>query len=216
MKVNQIKKLILETMHCVILTGQLGQQWIGDNGWMVRVDDGLRITKNSLKGLFDLDTKQAEKLKVDELPMESYPLWPVLKRDINQMTVSPVGIDNFGEVELLIFGNAAYMLEKKYIKAVIAKEDYREYLLAWDEGNNPLIVINDGMLFAGIARPMDASVCNYILAQMCRVGAMEPGGTRPGQENGPLKLEAENDSIQLDMEEFNDGQADDDEQKGAQ
>ena len=216
MKVNQIKKLILETMHCVILTGQQGQQWIGDNGWMVRVDDGLRITKDSLKGLFDLDTKQAEKLKVDEMPMESYPLWPVLKRDINQMTVSPVGIDNFGGVELLIFGNAAYMLEKKYIKAVIAKEDYREYLLAWDEGNNPLIVINDGMLFAGIARPMPVGVCKNMMDNMRALCAMEPGGTRPGQENGPLKMEEENDSIQLDMEDFGDGQADDDGQKGAQ
>lgn len=203
MKIQQIKKLIMETMHCVILTGVQGQQWIGDNGWMTRVDDGLRITKDSIKGLFDLDTKQTEKLRVDELPMESYPLWPVLKRDINQMTVSPVGIDALGGVELLIFGDAAYMLEKKYIKAVISKEDYREYMLAWDEGNNPLIIINDGMLFAGIARPLSAEVCKYTLEKMRWVGAMEPGGTRPAQDNGPLKMEAEG-GIQMDMEEFKD------------
>ena len=207
MKINQIKKLIMETKHCVILTGMQGQQWIGGRNWMVRVDDRLRITGDSLRGLFDLDTNQAEKLVVEELPMESYPLWPVLKRDINPMKVCPLGIDDYGGVELLIFGNAVYMLQQKYVKAVISQDDYREYMLAWDEGNRPLIVIDDGMLFAGIARPMPVEVCKNMLDNMRALCALEPSGMRTAQDNGPLKLEAEG-GIQMDMEDFGDVQAD--------
>lgn len=201
MKLQQIKRLIMETKHCVILTGVQGQQWIGGRNWMVRLDEGLRITGDSLRGLFDLDTDQAEKLMVEELPMESYHLWPVLKRDINPMQVSPLSIDNYGGVELLIFGNAVYMLEKKYIKAVISQDDYREYMLAWDEKNRPLIVINDGMLFAGIARPMPVEVCKNMMDNMRALCALEPSGTRPEQDNGPLKLEAEG-GIQIDMDDY--------------
>ena len=208
LKINQIKKLVMETKHCVILTGVQGQQWIGGSNWMVRVDDGLRITGDSLRGLFDLDTDQAEKLAVEELPMESYPLWPVLKRDINPMKVCPLGIDDYGGVDLMIFGNAVYMLQQKYVKAVISQDDYREYMLAWDEGNNPLIIINDGLLFAGIARPMRADVCKMLLEQMRAISQLHPGGTHEPENSGPLKPEAENDSIQLDMEDFDDGKAD--------
>ncbi len=208
LKVGQIKKLILEEKRCVILTGMQGQQWIGGLNWMVRVDEGLKITRDSVKGLFDLDTEQTEKMNVMELPMESYPLWPVLKRDINPMKVGPMDLNNYGGVETLIFGQAVYLLERKYIKAVISREDYREYLLAWDEGNNPLIIINDGLLFAGIARPMRADVCKMLLEQMRAISQLLPGGTHEPENSGPLKLEAENDSIQLDMEDFDDGKAD--------
>lgn len=198
MKNAQIRKLIMDGKHCVILTGQQKQQWIGGNAWMVRVDEGLKITAESVKGLFDLSVEQMDKLQITEAPLEHYPLWPVMKRDINELKVAPVGIDNYGGVDVLTFGNAVYLLERKYVKAAVSSDDYREYLLAWDEGNNPLIVIRDGMIFAGIARPMPAEVCKLTMEQMRWISDMQPGGTRTPQENGPLKLEAEG-GIQMDM-----------------
>ena len=94
MKIAQVRKLILQRNHCVILTGQQRQQWIGGNDWMIRVDEGLQITSESIKGLFDLSVEQMDKLTITEAPLETYPLWPVMRRDINELKVAPVGIDN--------------------------------------------------------------------------------------------------------------------------
>lgn len=208
MKIAQIRKLILERWRCNILTGNQKQQWIGGNDWMVRVDEGLFLTAECVKGLFDLDTVQMTKLQITEAPLETYPLWPVMKRDMNPMKAGPVAIDEYGGVATLIFGNAVYLLERKYIKAAVSNDDYREYMLAWDEGNNPLIVICDGMIFSGIARPMSADVCKLTMEQMRHMSALEPGGTRAPHENGPLKLEAEG-GIQMDMTDFQGGDGDD-------
>ena len=102
---------------------------------------------------------------------------------------------------MLTFGNAVYLLERKYVKAAVSSDDYRAYMLAWDSGNNPLIVIQDGYIFAGIARPMPASVCKLTMEQMRFLSEMTPGGTRAPEENSPLKLEAEG-GIQMDMIDF--------------
>lgn len=201
MKIQQIKKLILEKKHCVILTGQQRQQWIGGNDWMVRVDEGLEITSDSIKGLFDLDVDQMEKLQIMEAALEQWPMWPVMKRDINTLNVSEIGLDVFGGVIMLTFGNAVYLLERKYVKAAVSVDDYREFLLAWDGGNNPLIVIQDGLIFAGIARPLPEAVCRRTMEMLCELSSRHPGGTRAPEENGMLKLEPEG-GIQLDMTNF--------------
>ena len=207
MKIGAIRKLILEKKHCTILTGQQRQQWIGGNDWMIRVDEGLKITSDSIKGLFDLDVGQMEKLQITEAPLETSPLWPVMKRDINPLKISEIGIDAFGGLEMLTFGNAVYLLEKKYVKATVSVDDYREFLLAWDNGNNPLIVIQDGMIFAGIARPMHAAECKTVMNLLGAVAALHPGGTRDKQEDGPINpSQAQDDSaeggIQMDMDDF--------------
>lgn len=207
MKIEQIRKLILQRNYCVILTGQQKQQWIGGKEWMTRVDKGLRINSESIKGLFDLSVEQMEKLQITEAPLETYPLWPVMKRDMNELKAAPMGLDSFGGVNILTFGNAAYLLEEKYVKAAVSKDDYRAYVLAWDAWNNPLIVIQDGYIFAGIARPMIADVCKLTLEQMRLLGEMTPGGTRGPNEGGPLKLEPEG-GIQMDMTDF--GEEEDD------
>ena len=208
MKIQQIKKLIMEKKHCVILTGQQGQQWIGGQDWMVRVDEGLKITSDSIKGLFDLDVDQMEKLTIIEAPMEQWPMWPVMKRDINTLTASEIGLDLFGGVELLTFGNAVYLLERKYVKASVSVDDYREFLLAWDSGNNPLIVIQDGLIFAGIARPLHAEVCKRVMGVLDELCALLPSGTRAPEENGPLKLEPEG-GIQINMDDFKESEGTD-------
>ena len=208
MKIAQIRKLILEQKSCVIMTGEMKQQWIGGNAWMARVDEGLKITSESIKGLFDLSVEQMDKLQITECPLETYPLWPVMRRDMNEMKVALVVIDNYGGVETLTCGNAVYLLERKYVKAAVSNDDYRAYTLAWDSGNNPLIVIQDGYIFAGIARPMIADVCKLTLEQMRLLGEMTPGGTRAPEENSPLKLEPEG-GIQIDMADFKEETDDD-------
>ena len=205
MKVAQIKKLVMERKHCVILTSNMKTQWIGGSGWIARVDDGLNITEDGLKGMFDLD-EQKEKLQVQELPLETYPIWPVARRDLNVMKPAELDIGNYGGVVVLTYQNAVYLVEKKYVKAMVTNNDYREYMLGWDEGNNPVILVNDGVIMAGIVRPMMVDDCAAFMQKLYEVcnAHMIAGGTHAAENNGPLKLEAET-GIQIDMEDFNDG-----------
>lgn len=195
MKIDKIKKLILDQKGVVILTGERGQQWIGGRDWMVRVDEGLQLTPKSIKGLFDFSVEQMDKLRIEEAALEAYPLWPVLRRNVNTMQQGPLNIDNYGGIEMLIFSGKVYLLEQKYIRCAVAREDYREYMLGWDAQDQPLIIINDGMIFAGSARPMPESTCQLLLEQMRFMCSLRAGGTI-----APSQAQDDMDGEQLDME----------------
>ena len=202
MKIQAIKKLCLGEKLCRILTGLQGQQWIGGRDWMCRVDDGLLLTKDAIKGLFDLDTEQAEKMQIEEEMLEQADLWPVLRRTMNTLKTGLIDLNNFGGVEILGDGGTVYLAEKRKIKAAVDSADYREYLLAWDAWDNPLIVVRDGMIFAGVLRPMAQTVCKTLLDNMRAIGELNPGGTTKREEEAyQLKLEAET-GQQLDMDDF--------------
>lgn len=196
MKIDKIRKLILEQKGVTILTGQQGQQWIGGRDWMVRVDEGLRLTADSIKGLFDFSVEQMEKITVVEGPLENSPLWFVERRGTNTMQPGPLNIDNYGGIEMLIFSGAVYLAEQKYIRCAVSREDYRDYELAWDKQGNPLIIVMDGLIFAGIFRPLPESACKMLLEQMRFMVALQPGGT--GMDGEPA--EEPEDGEQLDME----------------
>ncbi|MBR3105854.1 MAG: hypothetical protein IKH30_01570 [Clostridia bacterium] len=202
MKIDKIKKLILDQKGVAILTGERGQQWIGGKDWMVRVDEGLHLTPKSVKGLFDFSVEQMDKLRIEEAALETYPLWPVLRRNVNNMQVGSLNIDNYGGIEMLIFSGKVYLLEQKYIRCAVAREDYREYMLGWDAKDQPLIVINDGMIFAGSARPMPESTCQLLLEQMKFMCSLRPGGTMDPSQAQDDNSQAQDgmDGEQLDME----------------
>ena len=202
MKIQAIRKLIMEQKECRILTGQQGQQWIGTKDAIFRVDDGLRIAADSIKGLFDLDQAQTEKLRITEEGLESADIWPVMRRTMNTLEEHILELNNMGGLAILGHGGAVYLAEKRKIKAAVDSADYREYLLAWDKQDNPLIVIRDGMIFAGVMRPLPRTVCKATLDHMRVIGGLEPGGAVPREaEEDCLRLEAEG-GQQLDMDDF--------------
>ena len=202
MKIQTIRKLCLAEKVCRVLTGQRGQQWIGGRDWMCRVDDGLSINREAIRGLFDLDQEQMEKLRIEEGMLEGCSLWPVLRRTMNPLKVGIIDLNNMGGVEILGHDGVVYLAEKKKIKAAVDSADYREYLLAWDKGDNPLIVIRDGMIFAGVVRPLARESCKAVLENMLAIGQCTAGGTEAKEDKDyQLKLEAEG-GQQLDMDEF--------------
>ena len=211
MKISAIKKLILEKKRVTILTGQRGQQWIGGDNWMIRVDDGITIGPDSIKGLFDLDVEQMEKITIEEAPMEGHPMYPELKAAIEQMATGPLVIGNYGGVEMLGFQGDVYLLEDKYIRAAVGRDDYRDYLLARNVDGEPLIVIRDGLVFAGIARPLPVGVCATLLKSMAAIAAMRPRGAGEQPEEAPEGQEAQGKiegTVQLDMTEWRQGEND--------
>lgn len=189
MKIQAIKKLILAARECSILTGQQGQQWIGTERAIFRVDDGLRITRSSIKGLFGLDIAQMDKLEIIEQELEMAHIWPLMKRSQNQMTVCPLGINNYGGVELLAEGGRMYLCSVNAIKAAVDNDDYREYWLGFDRFHAPLIIVNDGLIFAGVIRPEPTEKCKFLLKAIEDWAQMIAAGTgadeEPRQEDAP-------------------------------
>ena len=189
MKIAAIKKLILADRQCCILTGQQGQQWIGTERAIFRVDDGLRITENSIKGLFDLGPAQMDKLEIIQQELEMAHIWPMMRRDQNRMRVCPLGINNYGGVELLAHDGKMYLCSMDAIKAAVDRDDYREYWLGYDRFHAPLIIVRDGMIFAGVIRPMRTEECKFILQALEDWALMMVGGTgvdeEPRQEDAP-------------------------------
>jgi len=202
MKINAIKKLCMGDKLCRVLTGAKGQQWIGGRDWITKVDDGLTIDQYAIQGLFDLSKEEMTKLTIEESRLEMCSLWPILSRTQVPLHTSIIDLNNMGGLEILGDLNVVYMVEKKKIKAAVDSADYREYLLGWDTQDNPLIIINDGMIFAGVVRPLPQTTCKGILDNMRAIGEMRAGGTanRDGEDQ-TLKLPAET-GKQLNMDDF--------------
>lgn len=196
MKINAIKKLIKQAGQCRVMTGQQGQQWIGTRQWAVRVDDGLRIAADSIKGLFDFDDEAMEKIDIFEEPLETADIWPVMRRTQNRMDECRLGVNNFGGVELLSHDGKMYACRVDRIRAAVERGDYREYWLGWDKDDYPLIIIMDGMMFAGIARPEPKSATEFVRATMEQWGKMEAAGFANDAED-----EDEEEGEQTRMEE---------------
>lgn len=189
MKIQAIKKLILAEKECYILTGQQGQQWIGTARAIFRVDDGLKLRSSSIKGLFDLDTNQEKRIEIIEQDLEMADIWPMMRKSQNQMTVCPLGINNFGGVELLASGGRMYLCSVNTIKAAVDTADYREYMLGYDRFHAPLIIVNDGLIFAGVIRPEATEKCKFILKELEDWAQMIAAGT--GVEETPEESDAE-------------------------
>lgn len=189
MKIAAIKRMCLGERMCRILTGQQGQQWIGTSRAIFRVDDGLRITQESIKGLFDLDQAQMDKLAISEQELELAPIWPMMRRDQNKMSECPLRINNYGGVELLAHDGRMYMCSIDAIKAAVDRGDYREYWLGYDRFNAPLIIVRDGLIFAGVIRPEPKAECEFILRAMEDWAQMIAAGMgvdeEPRQEEAP-------------------------------
>lgn len=173
MKIAAIKRMCLGERMCRILTGQQGQQWIGTNGCIVRVDDGLRISKESVKGLFDLDPMQTEKLLIIEEDLETSDIWPVMRIPQNKMSVCPL---DFNGVEALSCNGGMLLCSKAAIKTAVETGDYREYLLGWDREHRPVIIIYDGMIFAGLVRPKRIDASRFFATAMKIWSELKPAG----------------------------------------
>lgn len=202
MKIQAIKKLCMQVQRCRILTGQQGQQWIGTRQWMCRIDEGLRIDTASIRGIFDLSDEQARKLQIEEERLETADLWPVLRRTMVPLTEAPFRMKSGGE-DIIILGlnGVAYLLEQRFVRTAVDNSDYRQYMLAWDQWENPLIIVNDGMIFAGVVKPYSKEAAEKALAELEAVGSCLAGGWIAREEDYQLKLEAET-GKQMNMDDF--------------
>jgi hypothetical protein len=199
MKISEIKKLVLEANQCVIATSMRGKQYVGTPYALYPVDDGLTLTEENVAGLFDLDEKQRKNVVVSERPLEVCGCWPLLNVTMNAMASSSFTIKGVEDYILLSESGKTFCLPTRVIRPAVGKTEYRQYMLGKAKYGNPVIVIEDGMMWAGIALPMDVGRVENIQREL-RAFAFGPAGGVGKTETDLEPEDAMDEDEQLSME----------------
>lgn len=186
MKIGAIRALIKSAGVCLITTSARGTQWIGTEEALFLVEQGLNLTESSVCGLLDFSEQEQKKIRFIEESMEDCDLWP--RQDIpqNAMTQDMITIKIGEEIVPLEFDGRIYFIEARKIKCAVGTAEYREYDLGYNENGEPLILIFDGMVQAGIVKPLNVMQNAAVLRVLGRIAEKRPGGA----EAAPEKEEA--------------------------
>ena len=198
MKVAAIRQIVKEAGVCVVYTSQRGRQWIGTNGCMFLAEEGMKLNRDNVAGLLDFDEKEQKRIKFFEQALEGCGLYPVPRRDLNEMTQIGLDIKTGDTFTVLEFDGKTYLVNNKRIKGAVGSAEYRRYYLGWTEADAPVIVIDDGMVHAGAVMPESADFVENVQKTLRRVSFCRAGGWS-GRESGE---DADEDGEQIGMEEI--------------
>ena len=176
MKLSKIKGHIKEKEICIILNDP-ASQWLGTLGAVWAVEN-IRITEEAIAPLMDLKEKEQEKIKIFVREKDGDPLNPV--NFIGQL--KPAGMKALAGGTEYIFledegNNEMYALDYAYVKAAVGSDEYREYVLAKNGCDRPLIIVNDGMMPVAIIEPESQATMESLQKEMRRIGFMMNGKT---------------------------------------
>lgn len=202
MKITHIKKLCVEAHMCMIYETGDGRQWIGTQDEIYPADE-LTLSAGAIKTIFDMpDAETKMDVGVDEIwRSELVPCdeeievecegWPELH------CMNPMFYNGEKVYPLTREDGAVLFVRDAYVKPAIRKNDYLAFRMARNRFGHPLIVIGNGTLVTGIARPIPkkgAEALLDLLRKMCEMSA----------EGSPADQEA--DRRQAQQPEQGDGQ----------
>ena len=197
MKVAAIRQIVKEAGVCVVYTSQRGRQWIGTWGCMFLAEEGMKLNQDNVAGLLDFDEKEQKKIHFAEMALEGADLYPVPRRDQNEMTQIGLDIKTGDTFTVLEFDGKTYLVNNKKIKGAVGSAEYRRYYLGWNSVDAPLIVIDDGMVHAGVVQPESADFVEAVQKTLRRVSFCRAGGWAP---QGAEDAEQEEEGEQIGME----------------
>jgi hypothetical protein len=195
MKLSKIKAHIKGKEICIILNDH-ASQWLGTMGAVWAVGN-IRITEDAIAPLMDLKEKEQEKIKIITREKDGDPLDPV--QFIGQL--KPAWMKALvGGTEYFFFedegNNEMYALDYAYVKAAVGSDEYREYVLAKNGCDRPLIIVNDGMMPVAIIEPESKVTMEILQKEMRRIGFM-----RNGKTDGNAWTDEAAETEQTEMEE---------------
>ena len=195
MKLSKIKGHIKEKEICIILNDP-ASQWLGTLGAVWAVEN-IRITEEAIAPLMDLKEKEQEKIEIYVREKDGDPLNPV--NFIGQL--KPAGMKALeGGTEYIFledqWNNEMYALDYEYVKTAVGSDKYREYMLAKNGCDRPLIVVNDGMIPVAIIEPESQETMERMQKEMRRIGFM-----RTGKTGGDARTDEAQEQEQTEMEE---------------
>lgn len=177
MKINAIKSLCKKAKLCMIYESDGGRQWIGTKE-AIYPADGIALDRCSVAALFDMGEDLEEKLRFDTGELIGSGLLPMEERTGWEEMAEGFPLEYLGEKIIpLATQGELYMLSEERIKPAIGPGEYRTYRLANNSCGEPLIVIDNGLLTAGIVRPLPQGTVIGIQKQMRAMGTLAPCGS---------------------------------------
>lgn len=186
---------------CMIYETGGARQWIGTLE-AIYPADGLQITKNSIRTLFDMpDADKRMEIGVEDIfKSELVPSEEEIAVELEGWTELNCRIPIFylGEkVYPLTHRDGILFVQSDYVKPAIRKNDYLVFKLARNGFGHPLIMIGNGLEVTGVAKPVPAKTAASIVKLMGEMSAyradgspdpVECGGVKPKQADGQLEI----------------------------
>ena len=143
MNLSAIKTLTGAGKFCTVMNSMDGQQWIteGHAAWLV---EDVRIeSEATIASLFNLTEKQIEKARII-IHDTSLPIY---------CKAADKGEESLEELGMVYSGGAYYIglmssagalwINADYLKPV--RDDYRQYFVRWNPGDNPIVAVYDDL-----------------------------------------------------------------------
>ena len=205
MKFSQIKKICKDAEECIIY--QDGpMQWIGTGDAAYPLED-VDATVASVKTLFDWPDVEAD-IGVFEKTLEEMGLAPdgVARCDVRSdkwpKLIQGITIYCGGDKIIpLVCGMNVLFVWAERIRPAIRKGEYLEFRLAHNQDDEPLIMVNNGLMVTGILRPMYQREAEAAVDQLRRMGTFAPVGT-PNDRKKPEEESEDEIDGQIAMDEM--------------
>ena len=179
MKIAAIKRVCMDARQFYIFNDGYGRQWIGTQS-AAYPSEGVTFTEGNIAEMFDLTEKQSKKVSVTCRPIELSSLFcrdNVIGLDYARMRPGlPFRYLDEMLLPLEYRGNLYVILEKMVKAAASNGREYLDYFMGQNERGEPLVFISDGMIAAGIIRPIPESTTRTVKGWLARYGALIPGG----------------------------------------
>lgn len=207
MKLSAIKRVCLDAKQFCIYDDEGGRQWIGTKSAAYPVGGEL-FSEANIDEIFDLTPKQAEKVEVRREEWETSEL--CMRMDVagleraRMLTGLPVYYLGM-MMQPLEYREKLYLVLMRDIRAAAINGcEYMSYYMGEDARGKPLVIISDGMINAGVVRPVPKEISKGVLSWMREYAALEPeGSTREMTANEGAA--ADSADGQVGMDELEDG-----------
>ena len=181
MKLSAIKRVCMDAKQFCIYDEEDGTQWIGTQNAAYPVGGEL-FSEANIAEIFDLTEKQSSKVEVRREMWETSYMRPVAKAvGIDRARMTPgLPVCYVGEMmQPLAYRGELYLVLVRDIKAAASNgREYLDYYMDEDAQGEPLVIISDGMLDAGVVRPLPVGMAEGVINWLRPYGELAPGASR--------------------------------------
>ena len=214
MKLSAIKRVCMDAKKFRIYVDRGCNQWIGTPNAAYPAE-GITFTEGNIDEIFDLTEKQSGKVDVMCQMMEESGLLPEVYTvgvDVERMRPG-LAFRYLDEMLLpLAYLGKVYIVQEKLIRAAASNgREYLGYFMAQNAKGDPLVFISDGLIAAGIVRPVPEGIAKEACAWLAEYGALTPGGSplvefekdEDGECDGQMRLDDLQDELEREIENIN-------------
>ena len=210
MKLSTIKRICVDAHQFKIYTDENGCQWIGSSN-AAYLSGGIHFTAQNIAEIFDLTEKQCEKVSVEEVSMEESDLQPVTFAAGANWAMMRSGLPFLYLDEMLRplnYRGKLYIVLEEMVRAAASNGgEYTNFYMGENRFGEPLIFLSDGMIVAGVLRPIPEETAKTCRAWLLEYGALELGEWKRTDEM-PAD-DADEPGGQISIDDMRDAEAED-------